>query len=414
MPRGRAAVSIVQERIRPTSTDSVSEILADSDRSGRKVSIVGGNTLAGMGFPAEGPDTTLETTGLTGVVANEPADLAIAVRAGTPLQSLSTVLAAQGQFLPFDAPQPHSATIGGTLAAGWLGPRRHLYGRIRDYLIGSAIVLADGTIARAGGMVPKNVAGYDMSRLYVGSFGTLGILVQANFKTVPRPPHARLFLAPLPENTRSRAMAQLRALAIPPAGAFWVDGFHKAIDGAAGDEGRIVVLLEGSNALLERATRDLRSALGRAGVPETTVTDAGARESFERVVDAYVACLGERSITYRVYPFADASEECTLRLHEVAQRFKLHAETIADVMNGDVVLRVSDRDARALAARIETFDDAVHEFEPRAQVVAGKNPQRDYLRVWGEAPAAIEQMRALKARFDPNRTLNPGRFVGGI
>jgi glycolate oxidase FAD binding subunit len=407
-------MTATQERVTPASTEELSEVVGRCDRSEQKILIVGGNTLAGMGFPPETYDVTLLTTELTGIVANERADLTLAVRAGTPLQNVATLLAAQGQFLPFDAPKPHYATVGGTLAAGWQGPRRHLHGRIRDYVIGSTIVLADGTVARAGGMVVKNVAGYDMSRMYVGSFGTLGVLVQTNLKTAPLPPHSRLFLAPLPEHTRQRACAQLTALAIRPAAAFWIEGFHKSVDGDDGPEGRIVVLLEGSEALLERATRDVRSALGRAGVPQTRVVDAGAREAFERVIDAYVACLGERSITYRAYPLPDQSEQCVLRLRELAARFALRAEAIVDVMNGDVVLRISDVDTRALGSKIENFDDALHELEPRATVVAGKHPHRVYLRVWGEAPAAIEQMRALKARFDPHRTLNPGRFVGGI
>lgn len=414
MQRSRATVNATHERVAPSSVEALSEIVARCDREGQKILIVGGDTLAGMGFPPERLDVTLVTTALTGVVANERADLTLAALAGTPLQHIATLLAAQGQFLPFDASLPRYATLGGTLAAGWLGPRRHLYGRLRDYVIGSTIVLADGTVARAGGMVVKNVAGYDMSRLYVGSFGTLGVIVQVNLKTAPMPGHARLFLAPLPEHTRGRACAQLTGLAIRPAAAFWVEGFHNTIDGDDGSEGRIVVLLEGSDALLERATRDLRSALGRAGVPETRVVDAGAREVFERVVDAYVATLGERSITYRLYPSTHDSEQCALRLRELAQRFAMRAELIVDVMNGDVVLRVSDLDTRRLGEKIENFDDALHDAEPRAQVVAGSHPHRIFLRVWGEAPAAIERMRALKTRFDPNRTLNPGRFVGGI
>jgi glycolate oxidase FAD binding subunit len=390
MPRSRPAVDGAAPVAAPADERELGEIVADCDRSGTAIAIAGGNTLGGMGFPPERDAITLLTTKLKGIVANERADLVVAARAGT------------------------TATLGGTLAAGWLGPRRHRYGRLRDYVIGSTIVLADGTVARAGGMVVKNVAGYDMSRLYVGSFGTLGVLVRANFKTVPLAPQARLFLASLPEQTRSRACAQVGALRLPPSAAFWIDGFDRAVDGDVGDEGRILVLLEGSEALLERATLELRSALGRAGVPETQVVDAGAREAYERVVDAYVACMGDRSVTYRLYPTPEESERCALSLHELARQFGLRSETIVDLMNGDVVLRVRAADARKLGAAIEAFDDELHESQPRAQVVASNHPQRPYLRVWGTDPAAVEQMRALKARFDPNRTLNPGRFVGGI
>lgn len=398
----------------PVDAQTLAEIVGRCDRAGEKVLVVGGNTLCGMGFPPERTDVTVDTGALKGVVANERADLVISVRAGTTIQNIATLLAAQRQFVPFDAPQRRHATVGGTLAAGWLGPRRHLYGRLRDYVLGSTIVLADGTIARAGGMVVKNVAGYDMSRLYVGSFGTLGVLVQANFKTIPLPGPARLFLASLPERTRDRACTQLAALRTPPAAAFWIDGFRRSISGDDGDDGRIVALFEGSGAFLERAALEVRSALGRAGVPETVVADAGAREAFERVVDAYIACLGERSVTYRVYGLASDAVERARELQGLALSFKLKSEAIVDLMNGDVVLRVRARDAQTLGAIVESFDDALHQVEPFALVIASNHPHRPHLRVWGTAPESVGRMRALKARFDPNGTLNPGRFVGGI
>jgi len=407
-------VKALEGRVAPASAQELSEILACCDSAGEKVTIVGGDTLSGMGLPPQRADVTLLTTALNGVVRNERADCTMSALAGTPLQSIATLLATQSQFVPIDAPQARSATLGGTLAAGWLGPRRHLYGRPRDYVIGSTVVLADGTVARAGGMVVKNVAGYDMSRLYVGSFGTLGVLAQANLKTMPLPPQARMFFAPLPEHTRARACVQIAALAIAPAAALWIDGFRAAIGGDDGAEGRIAVLLEGSAPALERATRDVRSALGRAGVPDTFVVDAGARQSFERIVDAYVASLGERSITYRVLKPVQDPETSAVAVKELARHFGLRFESIADVMNGDLLLRISASDSRRLGAKLENFDDALHDLEPRAQVVACAHPHRTNLQVWGAPPDALEKMRALKARFDPNNTLNPGRFIGGI
>ncbi|MBV8489779.1 MAG: FAD-binding oxidoreductase [Candidatus Eremiobacteraeota bacterium] len=402
------------ERAAPGNVAEVGDLLAACDAEGKKVVIVGGNTLSGMGFPAERDDVTLETTRLAGVEDYQPADLTLSALGGTVLQSLSVLLAQHEQFVPFDAPRPQYATLGGTLAAGWLGPRRHLYGRPRDYVIGSTVVLADGTVARAGGMVVKNVAGYDMSRLYVGSFGTLAVIVRANLKTLASSRRARVFLARLPEGTRSRAFAHLAALKIRPAAAFWIEGFHQSVDGDEGDEGRMLILLETSNALLERATRDLRSALGGAGVPETRVVDAGARESFQRVVDAYVANLGERSVTYRFDVQAERFEATVAGIAALASNFGLRCETILDLPNGDLIARISALDMHALGAKIERFDDALHDAHPAARVIASEHAHRAYLRVWGSSPTSVEQMRALKMRFDPNRTLNPGRFVGGI
>jgi glycolate oxidase FAD binding subunit len=393
------------------TTEAIAELLAQCTRERRVVAIAGGNTFSGMGAPPHPNDLRISTLTLNAIVEDAPADLTIAVQSGVTVRNLNVALARHGTMLPFDAPRSADATVGGTLAAGWAGPRRHLYGRPRDWLIGTIAVLADGTIARAGGMVVKNVSGYDMSRLYVGSFGTLAVLVQANFKTAIAPPHARMFHLRLPEGTRERALTQFLQLAVPPAAAFWIHGFHGAIDGEEGAEGRLSVLLEGTEAVLKRATRDLRSAMGRAGVPDTQVVDAGARESFERIVDAYTAPLGERSVTYRIGAFADDALARADALIALAARFELRHDALVDGMNGDLIFRVSDLDARAFGAKIEMFDDALHDVEPRAVIVAGNHPHRAALNLWGELPDGIEHMRALKARFDPANILNPGRFI---
>ncbi len=396
------------------TVETLAETVAAANRDGRRIAISGGNTLAGMGLPPENGAEQLSTLALNAVVEDAPTDLTIAVQSGVTLRTLANALARHGTHVPFDAPRAADATVGGTLAAGWLGPRRHIYGRPRDFLLGTTVVLADGTVAHAGGMVVKNVSGYDMSRLYVGSFGTLCVLVQANLKTIAMPPQARVFLARLPERTRSRAIAQMRNLAVPPSAALWMEGFRGAIDGEDGADGRMLILLEGSSDLLERSTRDLRSALGRAGVPETRVIDAGARESFERALDAYVANIGERSITYRLATQADEAEPALSGLKAIAERFELRCDALIDAVNGDAILRVSDLDAHALGAKIEMFDDALHDEHPGAIVIAGNHPKRAVLRVWGELPPAFERMRELKQRFDPKGTLNGGRFVGGL
>lgn len=394
--------------------DAIAELLATCTREHRAVIVSGGNTLRGMGFPPERTGVTLSTLELNEIVEDAPDDLTIAVQSGVTLRTLATRLAKHGTHVPFDAPHAADATVGGTLAAGWLGPRRHVYGRPRDFVIGSIVVLPDGSIAHAGGMVVKNVSGYDMSRLYVGSFGTLAVLVQVNLKTIATDPVTRMFHLRLPEGTRGRALAQFAQLPITPSAAFWIEGHHGSLDGDDGDEGRLSVLLEGSERVVERATRDLRSAMGRAGVPDTRVVDAGARESFERVVDAYTAALGERSITYRIAAYSDDVLPRVDACKTLAARFELRTDTIVDAINGDLIFRVSDLDSHAFGAKIEMFDDALHDLESRAIVIAGNHPHRGALNVWGEPPDGLERMRELKARFDPAHILNPGRFVTGL
>ncbi len=395
------------------TAESLAALIAECNRDGRAVTVRAGGTLSGMGYPPDPDALQLSMLDFDEIVEDAPADLTVAVQSGVRLRVLAQRLAAHSTHVPFDAPFANDATVGGTLSAGWLGPRRHLYGRPRDFVIGSVAVLADGTIARAGGMVVKNVAGYDMSRLYVGSFGTLAVLVQANLKTIALPEATRGFLMRLPEGTRARAISHMHALDVVPAAAFWIDGF-KTLEGEDGIEGRLFVILEGSRAVVDRGTRELRAWMGRAGVPDTSVIDAGAREAFERIVDAYVASIGERSITYRIPAFHDDAIGRAMALQTLAQRFEFRTDVIVDAMNGDVIVRVSDLDAHALGAKIEIFDDALHDDEPEAIIIAGNHPSRAVLAVWGSAPDALPQMRALKERFDPKRILNPGRFVAGL
>lgn len=398
----------------PRSVEELAGLLAEIDRERGAVSIRGGNTLHAMGGAPDRDALPISTAKLDALIVHEHHDLTCAVQGGMRVAALEESLAARGQFVPLDAPIRDAATVGGTLAAGWLGARRHLYARARDLLIGTQVVLADGTIANAGGMVVKNVTGYDMSKLYTGSFGTLGVITRANFKTLPVPPCRRALIAPLPEGSRSRAIGQIAAMSVTPAAAFCLEGFRKTTGGEDDVDGRIFILLEGSQALVDRATLEARSSLGRAGVPQTSVVDAGALECFHNCVDACVAALGERSITFRVLGDPATVEDRAIALRDASHRHELFTDLLFDLMNGDVFLRLSERNSRAFAAKIEAADDELRAIAPRRAVVSGDAAIRTALDPWGEPPEGIEKMRALKARFDPHRILNPGRFVGGI
>lgn len=376
--------------------------------------LFGGGTLQGLGYLPERYDEALSLARLDSIVEYEPRDLTIAVGAGCTLAALERRLAAHGQFVPLDAPHAAGATVGGTLASGWLGPRRAAYGRPRDFTIGTTVALADGTIARAGGMVVKNSTGYDVSKLYVGSLGTLAAILRANFKTVPMPAARRLAIAGLPEGTRARAVAHVAALRVEPVAALIVAGFADEIDGRDGVDGRILLLFEGSERLVERATRELRSALGSAGVPETRLLDGGAAAAFGRVLDAYVSTLGARSATYRSGGLPADSRLRLDAFERVARVNELKLETIEDLRTGDAIARLSSGTEADLAERLPAFDGERRTALAGARVLAAPPALRARLDVWGAPPASLATMRALKARFDPNGTLAPGRFVGGI
>ena len=386
--------------VAPASDEDVAAALRACAAAGEAVVAFGGGTLqAAANLPAR-YDVALDLRELRGVRAYDPRDLTIGVAAGTTLAELATTLADHGQFLPLDAPRAAYATIGGTLSAGWAGPRRAAYGRPRDLVIGATAALADGTLASAGGMVVKNVTGYDMAKLYVGACGTLGILTRVNFKLLPIPAARRVAIARLDDELRARVLAHVRGLPIEPAAFLVLDGFTDATPSDR-HQTRLFALLEGSDATVERATRDLRSALGAAGVAETALHDGPAAErAFAVLVDAYVATPGRSVVTLRSHglPENSATRADAIREHGYA------TDTLADLRTGDVVVRTGGVDAA----------ERVRALLGNARVIAASAAPAAAVDAWGKPPATLPSMRALKTRFDPAGVLAPGRFVGGI
>ncbi len=397
----------------PADAAGVAATLRDCADENAAVVALGGGTLQSIGNAATRCDVTLSLANLRGFADYDPRDMTAGIHAGTTLAEIARTLGEFGQHVPFDAPFPDRATIGGTLAAGWAGPRRARYGRPRDLVIGTTVALVDGTLAHAGGMVVKNVTGYDMSKAYAGSLGTLAIIVRANVKALPRPAACRLAVAALPVDVRERAVASIGALEIEPAAALALDGFAHAAPLARAPF-RLAVLFEGSDAVVERATRDLRSVLGKAGVPETQLVDGAAAEgTFAGIVDAYVE-TNDRSLTYRSSGLPSTAWARARAAAAIAEPFGLTCETIADLRTGDVVLRAIARRARDFAACVIAYDAAVRVAIERTTVLAGAPALRAAIDAWGAIPSTIATMRALKSRFDPANILAPGRYVGGI
>jgi glycolate oxidase FAD binding subunit len=400
--------------VTPSEAEDVATELAACARDRAAVVVVGGSTLQSLGNAPRRCDVALHTAGLRGIREYDPRDMTAGIGAGTTLADISRAFGEQGQWIPFDAPKPSRATIGGTLAAGWAGPRRAAYGRLRDLVIGSTIALTDGTLAKAGGMVVKNVTGYDMSKLYVGSLGTLGVIVRANVKALPRPAARRLAIAAVGENSRDRTIAALGGLAIEPVAVLVIDGYPR-VARVSGATLRLALLFEGSEAVVERGTRDVRSALGRAGIAETFVHDRDAAEAaFGEVIDAYIDAPGERTLTYRSTGLPSTASARSRAARSLAREHGLHAESIADLRTGDAILRFSARTIAAFASAVAALDADVRRTFEHTTVLAGGAALRASIDAWGAVPSTIATMRAIKAHFDPAGILAPGRYVGAI
>ncbi|HEV3462352.1 MAG TPA: FAD-binding oxidoreductase, partial [Actinomycetota bacterium] len=185
---GAYAVDGVEARFlaRPGSVEEASQVLRAAAADGLAGAFMGGGSKLGLGNPPERLDLVVETRGLDQVLEHAAGDLVVKAQAGVRLADLQAALAPAGQWLALDPPEPR-ATLGGVVAANASGPRRLRYGTVRDLIIGITVVLADGTVARAGGKVVKNVAGYDLAKLFCGSLGTLGLVAEATFRLHPLP-----------------------------------------------------------------------------------------------------------------------------------------------------------------------------------------------------------------------------------
>ena len=382
----------------PDSADQVAAALAAVNDAGAAVIPWGGGRHMALGNVPARYDVALRTAKLDRVVEYEPADLTVTVEAGITCGALQALLGEHGQFLPIDAPR--EATVGGVLAAGVSGPSRHAYGLPRDWLLGCRIVQADGANVKAGGRVVKNVAGYDLPKLVVGSLGTLGIVVEATFKVAPLPvaQETMLFVcASLRAAAESvfaaddRGLA-LRAVAIANAAAALPDA-------PALDDGQALAAfwLAGSPAAVERTAREISSVMSSSPPVRVEGEDSerwwaahaepiDARIAFQASLPpSAVAGFLERCDGPAVaYPTtglvltwrnATATEEL---LDEIA-----HARALAVASGGSLIVT---RAPAELKRRID---------------------------VWGETEA-LPLMRRLKEEFDPKRTLSPGRFIGGL
>jgi len=192
---------------------------------GRRLRIVGAGSKAFLHPPHDPALIELRTSAHCGVVAYEPSELVLTARAGTPLAEIEALLAEQGQYLAFEPPHfGPGATLGGAVATGLSGPARASVGALRDFVLGVHVLNGRGQYLEFGGQVMKNVAGYDLSRLYAGSLGSLGVLAQVSLKVLPLPPAEATLRFELPQAAALQQLARWRALPLPLNASCWVRG----------------------------------------------------------------------------------------------------------------------------------------------------------------------------------------------
>src|SRR5262245_51035670 len=195
----------------PGDVAEVGEVVRRAAAEGQAVFPVGGRTALDLGLPPAKPGVALDTRRLERVIDYPARDMTITVQAGLTVAKLQAILAGERQRLPIDVPRPERATVGGILATNTSGPRRYGWGTLRDYVIGISVINDEGHEVKAGGRVVKNVAGYDLCKLYVGSLGTLGVITQVTFKLRPLPEEQALFAFACSAEDLADVLTQLHA-----------------------------------------------------------------------------------------------------------------------------------------------------------------------------------------------------------
>jgi glycolate oxidase FAD binding subunit len=392
---------------RPRSVEDAGQVLAAAAADGLAVAFAGGGSKLGLGNPPERVDLEVQTHGLNQILEHAAGDLVVRAQAGVPLADLQAALAPAGQWLALDPPEPR-ATVGGVVAANASGPRRLRYGTVRDLIIGITVVLADGTVAHAGGKVVKNVAGYDLAKLFCGSLGTLGMVVEAIFRLHPLPAATAVVTVQVENPTQAgRAVQRLRRSALEPSAA-------ELVVGEWGWPGRLTVVFEGIEPGVEAQAAAAVELLGQVG--EAAVAGPGQSEAALNQLGALPFEKAEFALK-ATFPPAELAGVLGDLVDGLGGPVSAHAATgVLWMASG---LREGDlpADSPAFPTTVQAITEARERLAARggSLVVVKASPElKRAVDVWGPAGDAIGLMRRVKERFDPDRRMSPGRFVGGI
>jgi glycolate oxidase FAD binding subunit len=417
--RARAIVSIEHVR-RATATDIVAgvqpqlivlpgteqelaKILELANDMGLAVIPRGGGTKLSWGNPPTRADVVLSTARLVTVLEYAWSDLTVTLQAGCTVKQLREVLAQVGQRLALDSLWPNRATVGGILSTNDSGALRLRFGSLRDLVIGITIALPDGTLAKSGGKVVKNVAGYDLPKLVTGALGTLGVITQATFRLHPLPQESRTIsclAGNVREAQRLLLAIQNSKLAHSALQVRFVESMQPQID----------VLFEATQAGLAAQVEQLKAILAPSAIIDPGPAVWNARQEI-------YSAAAENEVP-------SALAKISVLPAQIAEAFETLTKITANRVRLNAVIQATGIGAVHLQAAPPILGDTLSLLRIKFEAMGGSlviahhplatrqaAPQLD---AWGNAGDALPLMRAVKQQFDPKSTLNTGRFVGGI
>lgn len=380
----------------PQNQEQLAAVIATAYRNDWRILPCGSKSKLSWGGLAKDVDVVVSTERINKLIEHAVGDLTITVEAGMKFSHLQNILADARQFLALDPSTPE-ATIGGIVATSDTNSLRQRYGSVRDQLLGITFVRADGQIAKAGGRVVKNVAGYDLMKLFTGSYGTLGIISQVTFRVYPVQEASGTVVLTGAAEAISEAATTLRGSALTPTQADLIStGLVSSLELGKGI-GLIVRFQSISESVKEQSNRLL--AVGeKLGLVGTVFSGVDENNLWQRLQQQIHSPVTESTITCKIGVLPSAAVE----ILDQIQVGLIH------ISSGVGVLQVEDK------SQVLQMRSLCQSHQGFLTVLQAPVPVKQQIDVWGYPNNALPLMRRIKEQFDSKNILNPGRFVGGI
>jgi glycolate oxidase FAD binding subunit len=403
--------------VTPDTIEDMASVIQSLSQYPLTVLARGGGTQLNAGGLPEHIDILLKTTALNHILEHEAADLTCYVEAGITLETLQQQLATRGQRLAIDAPNAARSTIGGILATNSSGPKRFRYGTARDLVIGLHVLLASGEIARSGGRVVKNVAGYDLNKLYIGSYGTLGIIVSANFKLHPIPETERTLL--LAYHNIDDLVQTVIALTNSPLTPSAIELLNREINTVINQDSRpkqdkgytLAVDFEGSTiAITRQVDETLKIAKQHLVLSMVEIVDR-EQDSFWQTVRECMHGI----LTCKVGILMSQQAAYIQQVERICHEHHLDATIVAHAGNGILYVELAaDEEIERILETITALRQCAYEMKGYLIVERCPTEIKRHVSIWGETGPSFYLMQRLKQQFDPQGLFVRGRFLGAL
>ena len=401
----------------PASVKQIQELLMFA--ADRELSVIpaGSGTKLGVGNPPEKVDLILSTRRLNSMIEYEPADLTVTVQAGMRLANLQAQLSENGQFLPLDPAYASLTTVGGIAASNTSGPLRMRHGTPRNQVLGMRVVQSGGAIVKSGGKVVKNVSGYDLNKLYIGSFGTLGIITELTFKLYPLAESGIIMLLKFKQIENAiKTASEITSSQLSPS---YLNLFINGVPDTRILEPSLVVGLDDHPKAISWQRNQVHWTAKQSGVIGVEIIQERQAAKLVEAMRAFTqANPSQPAMVSKVNLRTSDIEEYVGVALDVINELECSVRVMGLMGSGQIYFVFSDFagtiEPETIASTFATLREHANSIGGNLVLESAPVEVKRHIDVWGTVGSSSELMKKIKARFDPGMLLNPGRFVVGI